>query len=90
MFHNINYHLAKRKMCFCCYNLTKALTSCAQIRSHILPLHIEIGQYATLGEENWICPMCDPVGNTKGFFVWFFSRFMFFMSDLLSIYRKYQ
>ena len=42
------------------YNLSKRKRSlCAQIRSGILPLHIESGRWVGTSEENRLCHFCE-------------------------------
>ena len=57
-------HVVKLNMCLVqktiLYNLSKRKRSlCAQIRSGILPLHIESGRWVGTSEENRLCHFCE-------------------------------
>ena len=44
------------------YNLSKRKRSlCAQMRSGILPLHIESGRWVGTSQENTLCHFCDSL-----------------------------
>ena len=58
-----------------CNLSTRQRSSCAQVRSGVLPLTIETGRYVNVEEEKRICPMCCLNDIENEFHFVFYSPF---------------